>query len=93
MSETSGKPETFYGIHTDEEIGEFHNKHIHTSQKPRKFGFFANLFGGRGRETGLSISYDTKAMDRATRVPKIFQHEEHKLPLPDGKYIGGHKVK
>ncbi|MCX6705245.1 MAG: hypothetical protein NT162_02815 [Candidatus Woesebacteria bacterium] len=92
MSESSEGPETFYGNRSDKEIREFHNKHTQTVQSPRKSGFLANLFGGRGRRVDYSKTYDIKAMDEATRAPEIFRHKGFEPPpLPEGKFITDRK--
>jgi hypothetical protein len=91
MSESHEGPETFYGPHSDKEIREFHNKHIHTVKTPRPSSFWDKL-RDRGRRVESSTTYDVAAMDKATRVPKIFQHEGPQTPpLPEGKFITDRK--
>jgi hypothetical protein len=88
MSETSGKPETFYGPRTKQEISDFIDKHTIRSEIPHKTGFWANLFGPHGRQTDLSITDDREGRRNATRAPEMFQgREQPVVPVSEGRHV------
>ena len=80
-------PETFYGKHSDQEIKEFVDAHVHKTSLKNK-GILASLLTlDFGKKTVYTAGYNAKGMDEKTRVPSIFRHVKYEPPVEEGKFI------